>query len=62
MSPFNRNYLQRHFEQGFDSFLEWCVDVVGARVKSGKGHFRHTGLAVEIPLKADIPKFSTKLT
>ncbi|CAG8418811.1 unnamed protein product [Penicillium salamii] len=34
--------------QGFDNFLEWCVDVVGARKKSAEGHFRHAGLAVEI--------------
>lgn len=35
-------------EQGFDNFLEWCVDVVGARERSAEGHFRHAGLAVEI--------------
>lgn len=35
-------------EQGFNNFLEWCVDVVGAREKSVEGHFRHAGLAVEI--------------
>ncbi|KAJ5340390.1 hypothetical protein N7541_009514 [Penicillium brevicompactum] len=34
--------------QGFDNFLEWCVDVVGARKKSAEGHFRHAGLGVEI--------------
>lgn len=33
--------------QGFDSFLEWCVDVVGARDRSAKGHFRHAGITVE---------------
>jgi transposase len=33
--------------QGFDNFLEWCVDVVGARKESAQGHFRHSGLAVE---------------
>jgi transposase len=35
-------------EQGFNDFLEWCVDVVGARQKSAEGHFRHAGLAIEI--------------
>jgi transposase len=35
-------------EQGFDNFLEWCVDVVEAREKSAEGHFRHAGLAVEL--------------
>jgi transposase len=41
----------RHYEedpdQGFDTFLEWCVDVVGAREQSAKGHFRHAGLTIE---------------
>lgn len=35
--------------QGFTSFLEWCVDVVGAREKSAKGHFRHAGWNIEEP-------------
>ena len=34
-------------DQGFDSFLEWCVDVVGVRGKSAEGHFRHSGLTLE---------------
>lgn len=33
--------------QGFDRFLEWCVDVVGGREGSAKGHFRHAGLTIE---------------
>lgn len=33
--------------QGFDNFLEWCVDVVGARKESAQGHFRHASLTVE---------------
>jgi transposase len=33
--------------QGFDRFLEWCVDTVGAREHSARGHFRHAGLATE---------------
>ena len=32
--------------QGFDTFLEWCVDAVGGREVSAKGHFRHTGLTI----------------
>lgn len=31
-------------DQGFDNFLEWCVDTVGARTKSAEGHFRHAGI------------------
>ncbi|CAG5189810.1 uncharacterized protein ALTATR162_LOCUS12089 [Alternaria atra] len=34
-------------EQGFDAFLEWCIDVVGGKQDSAKGHFRHAGIAVE---------------
>jgi hypothetical protein len=33
--------------QGFGHFLEWCVDTVGAREQSAKGHFRHAGLTIE---------------
>lgn len=33
--------------QGFCGLLEWCVDTVGAREKSAKGHFRHAGLTTE---------------
>ena len=33
--------------QGFDNFLEWCIDMVGRKEKSAKGHFRHAGLTVE---------------
>nr|BAC54731.1 putative transposase [Aspergillus oryzae] len=47
-------FIRRHWsvyedspEQGFDTFLEWCIDVVGARKQSAKGHFRHAGLTVE---------------
>lgn len=31
----------------FLEFLEWCVDVVGAREESTEGHFRHAGLKIE---------------
>jgi hypothetical protein len=34
-------------EQRFDTFLEWCVDVVDAKERSAKGHFRHAGVTVE---------------
>lgn len=33
--------------QGFESFLEWCIDIVGARDSSAAGHFRHAGVTVE---------------
>jgi hypothetical protein len=34
-------------EQGFDTFLEWCIDVVGGNKSSARGHFRYAGLKVE---------------
>lgn len=34
-------------DRDFQDFLEWCVDVVGAREKSAEGHFRHAGLTIE---------------
>ena len=36
-------------EQGFDSFLEWCIDVAGGNKRSARGHFRHAALKVEEP-------------
>ena len=33
--------------QEFSDFLEWCVDVVGSRKDSAKGHFRHAGLNID---------------
>jgi hypothetical protein len=48
-------FIRRHWQsykdnpdQGFDTFLEWCVDTAGARGGSAEGHFRHAGLTVEI--------------
>lgn len=32
--------------QGFNSFLEWYIDVVGEKEQSAKGHFRYVGLTV----------------
>jgi transposase len=32
---------------GFGVFLEWCVDVVGRREESARGHFRHAGWTIE---------------
>jgi transposase len=41
------NEYEDHREQGFDAFLEWCVNVVGSMVQSAEGHFRHAGLTIE---------------
>jgi transposase len=37
-------------DQGFDTFLQWCVDKVGRNQNSARGHFRHAGWAIEEPL------------
>jgi hypothetical protein len=34
-------------DQGFGTFVEWCVDVVGARGKRADGHFWHAGVTTE---------------
>lgn len=41
-----RSY-EEYPDQGFDNFLKWCVNIVGARAKSEEGHFRHSGLTME---------------
>jgi transposase len=33
--------------QEFGAYLEWCIDVVGERQDSARGHFRHAGVTVE---------------
>lgn len=43
-------------EQGFDVYLESCIDIVGARQDSARGHFRHAGITVEdFRPGADVP-------
>jgi hypothetical protein len=34
-------------EQGFDAFLEWCIDMVGNKEDSARGRFSHAGITVE---------------
>lgn len=41
------NYFGKGTDQGFDVFLEWCIDIVGAREDSARGHYQHAGLSVE---------------
>lgn len=31
-------------DQGSDVFLEWCINTVGAKKESARGHFRHAGM------------------
>lgn len=47
LKAFVRRNWQKHPDQDFGGFLEWSVDVVGARGESAGGHFRHAGVEVE---------------
>jgi hypothetical protein len=38
-----QNY-EENPEQGFDTFLEWCIDIVGRKKCSARGH---AGLTIE---------------
>ena len=33
--------------EDFKDFLEWSLDVVGAKRESAEGHFRHANIVVE---------------
>src|SRR5271170_4897269 len=41
-------------QQDIGAFLEWCVDVVGKRESSAKGHFRHAGLAIHSTVRSTV--------
>jgi transposase len=41
-------------EQGFQTFLEWCIEVVGSRKQSALGHFRHAGVVIDSQLNISI--------
>jgi transposase len=40
-------------DRDFAAFLQWCVDVVGRRQQSARGHFRHAGWTVQEPEARD---------
>jgi hypothetical protein len=47
-------FIRRHWQvyednpnQSFGSFLGWCIETVGARKQSAKGHFQNASLTVE---------------
>lgn len=43
----NWSYYAEDPDREFGSFLEWCVNKVGAKEDSARSHFRHAGLTVE---------------
>jgi transposase len=47
-------FIKRSFQlfldspgRDFHSFLRFCVDVIGAREQSARGHFRHAGVTID---------------
>ena len=34
-------------DRDFHNFLQWCIEIVGAREKNATSHFRHAGLVIE---------------
>ncbi|KAI1847678.1 hypothetical protein JX265_013938 [Neoarthrinium moseri] len=36
----------------FGSFVEWCIQMVGAKKDNARGHFRHSGIYIEEPPSA----------
>jgi transposase len=43
----NWSYYEMDPDQGFDTYLGWFIDVIGAKEESARGHFRHAGLKIE---------------
>jgi transposase len=44
----NWNYYEKDPERGFDTFLKWCINMVGAKEESARRHFRHADLNIEV--------------
>jgi transposase len=47
-----KRFVKRHWQnrrdcQDFGDFLQWCVDTVGSRRDSARGHFRHSGISID---------------
>ena len=47
-------FIKRHWrtfkdnpEQGFDVFLEWCINAVGSKRENAGGHFKHSGWTID---------------
>lgn len=43
----NWSYYAEDPDREFSSFLEQCINQVGAREANARGHFRHAGLTIE---------------
>jgi hypothetical protein len=42
----NWSYYRDDPGQEFGSFLEWCINRVGAKADSARGYFQHGGLTI----------------
>ena len=42
-----RHWVENSSHEGSGGFVEWCVSVEGGTKGSTKGHFQHTGMAIE---------------
>jgi transposase len=47
LKAFIRRNWQNYLAQNLKDFLEWGLNVVGARRSSAEGHFRHAGVVLE---------------
>jgi transposase len=47
LKAFVRRNWQKCTDQNFQEFLEWSLDVAGARGESAQGHFRYANVEVE---------------
>ena len=43
----NQGYYKVDPDQGFNAFLRQCIDMVGVKEESARGHFRYAGLKIE---------------
>jgi hypothetical protein len=43
----NWRFYEEDLKQDFNTFLEWCIDIVGDKKDSARGRFRHAGISVE---------------
>lgn len=41
----------------FESFLEWCINKVGARKASMDGYFRHAGIVIDTKNEAVVSTY-----
>ena len=50
LKAFSKRHWQSYEDdpdQGFDTFLEWCISTVGVRKPSAEKHFRNAGITLE---------------